>query len=272
METRISIHEISIFSFFDPKSIEKISKIFKVVELEKDQMLLTYGQEVTGLYILLNGNVDVLNEKMDAQLATLERGSAIGEMSLIEKGQKSSANLRVQSDIVRLIFCDRETFDKFLSESPENERAFYKGASLTLCRRLRQTNGKINFDLNKAAEVMQGVLEESKVLKYLRSTQKGINDTGSNMLGEFFAILPLLEKVCESEVADKAQLRAAKQRIEALALAESQNIDRLAQQLDLISQYFTNIKRVLSGQAPLAIKGDRNIFDEPDADAPISFL
>ena len=193
-----------------------------------------------GLYIITQGEVEVLNQEMDAQLAILKEGNSIGEMSLIGSGHRSSANLRALSD-TECLFCQRETFTAFLKKNPQYELAFYKGASGTLADRLRNTNQKISVDLDKAHALIEKVTEETKVLGYLGTTREGINNTSAHMLHEFFTILPLLEKLCAEHTQDGRELREAKDRIRELAAKESQNIDRFLQQLDMIGQHFIDV-------------------------------
>lgn len=268
----IRIRNISIFRHFDEQSLKTIEGVFELVVFQRNEVLFKFGEEVPGLYILQQGEVQVLNEQMDTQLAVLGEGSSIGEMSLIEQGQRSSANLRSLSDTTKGLFCKRETFLAFLRQDPQHELAFYKGASSTLAERLRQTNQKITFDLDKAQALIEKVADESKVLGYIGTTREGINSTGSHILQELRKILPLLEKISQEEGPEAQSLREAVASIRQLSSIESQNIDRFSQQLDMIGQYFSNMRRILRGERPKEIEGDKNIFSKPEQESSVEFF
>lgn len=264
MTIMVSVHDIPIFKNLNPNDARLLSDKFKVHDYKKGQVVAEFGKPVEGIYIINEGKMEVQAEKFDTCLAVLEKGSCFGEMSLIEDIDLASANLVVQSDTVRLLYCSKDDFKNLLNENPNIKSAFYQGAAQLLSSRLRNTNKRVVDKLFQAYEVINNLIEKSNLLKNIGKTRKEIDDTGSNIVGGVFEILPILEAVIAQEPAKYGELEKAKVKIEQILLTESHNFDKISQELDMILQYFLNVCRFLKGEQLLNIRGDRTLLNEEE--------
>ena len=262
MALKVSIQEIPIFKYLNSENASLLSENFGILEYEKGQVIVEFGKAVEGIYIINEGKVEVQAEKFDTSLAVLDKGSCFGEMSLIEDIDLASANLVVQTDSVRLLYCSKEAFKKLLKLHPVIEASFYKGVSELLSQRLRNTNKRVVEKLYQAYEVINNLIEKSNLLKYLGKTRQEIDDTGSNIVSGVFEILPILDEVIEQDPEKYKELGKSKVTIEKILLTESHNFDKISQELDLILQYFLNVCRFLKGEQLVSIRGDTNLFTD----------
>ena len=262
MTIKVSVQEIPIFKNLSPQDASLLSAKFKVLEYTKGQIVAEFGKPVEGIYIINEGKMEVQAEKFDTCLAVLEKGSCFGEMSLIEDIDLASANLVVQSDSVRLLYCSKQDFKILLNENPNIASSFYKGASELLSQRLRNTNKRVVDKLYQAYEVINNLIEKSNLLKYLGKTRKEIDDTGSKIVGGVFEILPILEDVIKQEPSKYGELEKATAKIEKILFNEAHNFDKISQELDIILQYFLNVCRFLKGEQLVNIRGDTHLFDD----------
>lgn len=260
MSLKIPANNILLFKFFSKEDLALLSQHFEVFLYSKDEIVLSYGDPVPGIYIINHGAIEVSTEDFVAVLATLEKGSAFGEMAIIEEGETASANLKVQSDEAQILFCSKEKLLEIITKSDALSSAFYHGTSLLLSRRLRQTNVHIVEEIQKAHDIISKILEDSNILTHIGTTKNNVNDTGSNLVGGMFRILPILTDISKEKGEVPAQLEQATKEIEEILLHESHNFDKISQQLDLILQYFSNIQRLVKGDRTLDIKGDPSLL------------
>jgi len=259
MAIKIKLTEIPFFQFVTPGIVKSISKFFKVINKEPGEEILLYGQKVPGLYILVNGKVDIYTENFKIQLATFEAGSSFGEMALIED-QTASASIRVGDEAARLIFCDRELFRELLAKDFVFAAAFYKGSSLLLSQRLRFMNQRIETEIETGKSLIQGLMEASDLSTKLGFTRNAVNETGMNMfdkLSEQLSTLQRLEKELPQHAKSIKEVRSA---IESVLTIDTQNFDLISQQIDQVKQYLHNIQRLVASQELVAVEGDKNVF------------
>lgn len=240
--------EIPIFKYFDRSAAETLTPGFSLQVVKKGERILTFGKVVPGIYIVVEGIFGVFTESAETALAKIERGGCFGEMSLIEEGQTSSANIDVISDEASLLFCERGKFMDYLASSESLAMSFYRGAAEMLSKRLRSTNDAISKQLDMAQSTMQQIYESNQLSQFLGKTRSTIDDTGSNMVGQLLSLVMELSDIGK--------------RIEGLVLVESQNFDVISQQMDLIMQFFENMRRVLKGEEALDLKGDVRLMEK----------
>ncbi len=260
MKLEIGLKEIPIFKYLDQTETEILGEAFEICEAKKGEKILTFGLPVQGLYILLEGEVGVFTEASDTQLAKIVRGGCVGEMSLLEDGQRSSAHIIVTTETARLLFCEQHRFDELLKSSASVALSFYRGAAELVSKRLRNTNEAISKQLDMAQKIMGEMSQNSHLSQFLGKTRSSIDNTGSNMVGQLLGIVLEIDKVAKRVESEQAHLGEIGQKLEALVLTESQNFDVISQQMDLIMQFFNNMRRVLKGEAPQEIKGDLKLL------------
>jgi len=259
MQYRIKITELPLFNYVSPSFSKELVKTFTIIKKKKDDIILKYGEEVSGLYLLVEGEIDVIARTSDIYITTLDKGSTFGEMSLLEN-ETSSATLKAKTDVVMLL-CNKDEFNRLLQENFVFAAAFYRGAAKILSKRLRDTNLKVESEMDKGRVVIHDMVKEKGILYKIGHTQYSINDTGESLITKLTNLLPIMDKLA-SEIPDKAvELKELKASIKNVITVDSQNFDIISQQMDQINQHLTNIHRSINGLDNNSVKGDAKIFD-----------
>lgn len=258
--SKISLSEIPIFCYLEPADTSLLSQIFKTRTYKRGETILEFGSKVENFFIVTEGTVEVYTANFSSLLTSLQRGSSFGEMSFVENETYSSASLLAASDKVEVFQCTYSDFSDFLQKKPKAERGFYKACSAILSRRLRTTNQQIVDHISKAHTILSKLMKESNVVAHLQTTKSKVDRTGGTLIGGMQNIIPIIEKLHSNHPEWNEELKDVQKNIEAILLEEAHSFDRIAQQLDIIRQHFTNIEQVLRGEKKSKIKGDQNIF------------
>ena len=102
MSYKIKLSNIPFFRYIPPRASKELASSYKVVSKKKGDNIVLYGDDVSGLFVIIAGKVDVYTEKFKTRLAALGPGSSFGEMSLIDN-LMSSANIRAAEDNTKLL-------------------------------------------------------------------------------------------------------------------------------------------------------------------------
>lgn len=129
MDYSAQLREVSIFRFVPVEILEEVSHSFVHRVRAKDDIILRQGELVAGLYIILRGRVEVFTKEYNGPLAILAAGSSFGEMSLIEKGEKASAGIRVIEDNTQVLLCGHTVFNKLLTDNIPFSAHFFRGTA-----------------------------------------------------------------------------------------------------------------------------------------------
>ena len=131
------IERVRLFGGFQPNEISFLLKKARPRRLEHGQVLISAGSPPSSLYVILSGSMVVTSEKGDRVevLATLEPGSTVGEMSLVDSSPRSA---RVVAEGESAVF----EFDQyFLDDAPKGVALkVYQNLSRILAQRVRESN------------------------------------------------------------------------------------------------------------------------------------
>ncbi|MCL2221643.1 MAG: cyclic nucleotide-binding domain-containing protein [Oscillospiraceae bacterium] len=130
--------------------MKKLAELSTTRQFRKGTILIKENDSVTpaNLYIILKGQVGVyrnFSSGEKVQLAKLESGSFVGEMSLFLQ-EPRSATVVATEDCVVLELTENNVLE-FLSSQPE----FAYNMLVTLCRRLKDVNKKVSAPFKGAA-------------------------------------------------------------------------------------------------------------------------
>jgi CRP-like cAMP-binding protein len=117
------IRNISLFEGLAPSEIEGVLRVCERAQFEPGASLMRQGQPADSAFILESGSVDVVTRLPgggEAGVATLGPGSVIGEMALLDSGQRSATVLAREP--VGGYFLEREGFHMLLAQ--RNRAAF----------------------------------------------------------------------------------------------------------------------------------------------------
>lgn len=111
-----------------------------IVELEPGEWIFREGDLGTEMYIVQDGQVEILKTLGDEQfqqLLVLERGDFFGEMALLEDLPRAAGVRALQA--TKLLEINGSTFDQMLRENPEIAVRMMRALS----RRLRETDALV---------------------------------------------------------------------------------------------------------------------------------
>ncbi len=131
----------------------------KKVRLNTGDVLLREGRSVDGLYILLVGTLSVLTgAHASSEIARLERGEVVGEMSFIES-RPASATVQAAEEAL-LLFLPRALLDARLHEDSGFAARFYRALSLFLSYRLRETTAMVGVSATQRKNLAERSYDE----------------------------------------------------------------------------------------------------------------
>ncbi|MDH5718387.1 MAG: cyclic nucleotide-binding domain-containing protein [Spirochaetia bacterium] len=259
MEYKIKVSNIPFFKYVTPGLAKRLNPSFKIKSYKKDQKVLSYGDEVPGFFIIVQGEITISTEHYESTLAVLKEGQGFGEMALLE-GETASANVKASVESTKLLFCDSGFFKKLLNDDFVFAAAFYKGASSIISERLRRTNQLVEVEMKKTKNIIKDLMEAEGIVSKLRQTRVSIDGTGENLISKLTNTLPILNEIAKNDPDFKGKIEEIKSVITKVLTIDSQNFDIISQQVDRIHQYLLNMHKLLEGEFVTAIKGDQNIF------------
>lgn len=256
----IELREVPLFLYFEETARRELAKIFSWKHAQEGDILLSFGKPVPGIFILAKGEVSVQMPQIEHPLATLKAGQCFGEMALVEETESASASVVVLTKEASFMYCSVDDFKQLLMNTPGCAYSFYKGASILLSSRLRHVNAKLNNEIASIHGMISQMLVKSQVSLQLSETMSELNQTGTSIVGKLIEVIPLLTHLEKNLPQSRDEIARIQKIIEDVFLIDSQNFDRISQQLNLISQQFENIKRVANGGTAISLTGDKHIF------------
>lgn len=252
--------DIPIFSQLNPESLDRLHDLFSKVTKKKNFKIIKYKEPVAGIFIVMSGEVSVFLPEYEKPIATLGAGSCFGEMSLVEKGESASATVQVNSGEAEFLFCEIARLEQQIEKDTVFANGFYKSAAHLMSSRLRQSNDKINNEIARgvisAAELIETLELESKI----QQTSNRLDDAGENIVSKLTVALSAIREMIKTGEVSKDSLIEVGDLVEEVYYGEFQNFDRLSQEMQLIQQYFDNLKRMIDGNRQLAVRGDSDLF------------
>lgn len=252
--------EIPIFSQLNRESLTRLHDLFTKITKKKNFTIIKYKEPVAGIYIVVSGEVSVILPEYEKPIATLGPGSCFGEMSLVEKGESASATVQVSSGKAEFLYCEMAKLEQQIEKDTIFANGFYKSAAHLMSSRLRQSNDKINNEIARgvisAAELIETLELDSKI----QQTSGRLDDAGENIVTKLTLALSTIREMIETGKVSKDKLVEVGDLIEEVYYGEFQNFDRLSQEMQLIQQYFDNLKRMIDGNRQLAVRGDSDLF------------
>lgn len=185
MSTASILASLPIFKGIKPEFAERLNGCSILMSKKKSDVILVEGEEVLGLYIIVDGSVQVHSYKSKKAISQLVAGEIFGEMALIE-GQKASATIRAASDNASLILIHGGKLKQLLVNDPEGAAFFYQQVSTLLSRRLRDTTQRLFDYIDTLDEQLVKFRDYLKVLPTATS-QREISDKINEVIQAHFA-------------------------------------------------------------------------------------
>lgn len=185
MSTASILASLPIFKGIQPEFAEKLNGCSIPMTKKRSEVILVEGEEVLGLYIIVDGSVQVHSYKSKKAISQLVAGDIFGEMAMIE-GQKASATIRAASETANLILIHGGKLKQLLVNHPEGAAFFYQQVSTLLSRRLRDTTQRLFDYIDTLDEQLVKFRDYLKVLPTATS-QREISDKTQELIQAHFA-------------------------------------------------------------------------------------
>lgn len=137
------LSSLPLFGELSLKELKDLYNITETIKFEQGDRIITQDTEGEGLFIIRNGQIDIIDEKGDVpkHIVTLPSGVHVGEMSLVDDS-KTSATVISRGDVLAFKI-SKEEFNKLLEKDDKIARKIYLVFIQTLSKRLRETNEKV---------------------------------------------------------------------------------------------------------------------------------
>lgn len=136
-----TLKKVPIFSDLTPKELTEVEKIVHRRRYKKNETIIHAGDPGLGMYIIVNGSVEIVEEDEKAgkrTLAKLSDGSFFGDMALLDEDPRSaSAIALVDSDIMGFF---RPDFLDLIYRKPKLGIKVLLALARVIGERLRHTN------------------------------------------------------------------------------------------------------------------------------------
>lgn len=135
------LKNVPIFTDLKPRELAEIEKILHRRNYKKGEAVIHKGDPGLGMYIVVKGSVEIVDEEKKADqrtLAKLDEGSFFGDIALLDESPRSaSAIATADSDIIGFF---RPDFLDLLSRKPKLGIKILFALARTVGERLRRTN------------------------------------------------------------------------------------------------------------------------------------
>ncbi|WBX76774.1 cyclic nucleotide-binding domain-containing protein [Tenacibaculum ovolyticum] len=121
-------------------------------ELEVGDRLISKGQTIESLYIILSGQLSISDGESEKHITNIGAGEIVGEMSFLESRPPSVSVIATESVTVYSI--SRELMNSRLASNLEFKANFYYAISLFLSNRLRITTSQLGYGSPEEADAI----------------------------------------------------------------------------------------------------------------------
>jgi len=147
MSSLVSVLKQSdIFYQFTPTQLELVANLCHEVSFSKGEMVFEENSGCKELYVIANGDVDILINssagKKGTVVAILRRGQSFGEVSLVDEGLRS-ASARAGEKDTRLVVIPRDRLLMLCETYPQLGYRLMYNLSADLAMKIRNTDLRI---------------------------------------------------------------------------------------------------------------------------------
>lgn len=266
---------IPLFGDLPPAELDHLVAALQVVQLRAGEVLFREGEPGEHLYIVLDGELEVLRgleTREEMRLNTIGPGECLGEMSLILPGGQRTASVRAQGPAVLLVMT-RAEFDDLLLRQPMMAYSMARVLSARLTstsestfRNLTEKNRQLQQAYDELKAAQEQLIEKERLERELQ-VAAGIQmsilpdrlpeppgfDFGARILparqvgGDFYDVFPMRDGrfgVLIGDVADKGVPSAIfMARVHALIAAEADNYSNPGDVLRRVNRHITQLEK-----------------------------
>lgn len=265
MINNVELADVLIFRYMPGDALQELSKHCQVRSLKPGENLVLYGAQMPGLFLVLEGSIEVCTDNFGEIITNLGIGASVGEMSLLDTEPRASASLRAGSQGAKLLSCPRQVIQNTIFSDENRAHYFYKGLSSLLSQRLRNTNRVFGKKIDEIKNSIREILDGKLVLKRITDLRVSLDDLGVGIVSSLVDSLAELDKFADDHAdLDTTALRKLKLVVERVIIEDCQNFDRVSQKLNLIWQYLGNVRRTLCKEDLVEVQGDEYLFKQTE--------
>ncbi|MFA4839077.1 MAG: cyclic nucleotide-binding domain-containing protein [Candidatus Neomarinimicrobiota bacterium] len=148
---------VPIFSDLTPKEITEVEKIIHRRNYKKNEPIFRMGDPGLGMYIIVEGSVEIAEENEDAgkkRLAILPEGAFFGDLALLDEAPRSASAIAVvDCDIIGFF---RPDLLDLLYRKPSLGIKILWGLARIIGERLRRTNEQLSKSQSETEALKNG--------------------------------------------------------------------------------------------------------------------
>ena len=141
----LELRDIDFLSGLDIEQLDRLRQLLTRREFAAGECICREGDEGDRMWLLAKGSVSVrlisADGRMNLRIASLSRGTTIGEMALVEEARRSATIVADEDVVCYELF--RDGYARLLSEHPAIATKLLANLSRELARRLRRTSAEL---------------------------------------------------------------------------------------------------------------------------------
>lgn len=144
---------LSFFQGFTPKQIEELSPILDIIACEKDGIIFEQNQCTDYLYVLEEGEVEILYKPYDGPalvVARIHPGGVFGWSAVLGRDVYTSGALALEAG--RAIRMRKDALQQFCSQHPETGKILLERLASIISERLKSTYSEVLIILTKGLD------------------------------------------------------------------------------------------------------------------------
>ena len=130
------VMSVPLFERFSDDQVSSLLERTNVYSFEKDEIIFMSGEQVRQMYVVLKGQVRVVDITADGQervMAFRHRGDCFGDMGLLDN--KTDSATVIASEPCKILFISKDVFDEWFLEEQQTLLQIIE----VLCGRLRES-------------------------------------------------------------------------------------------------------------------------------------
>jgi CRP-like cAMP-binding protein len=131
VEKILFLKSINLFEKLPGAELAHVSRISEEVSFRKGELLMQEGEMGDALYLIVDGEVEIILKKNNKVLARLGKGEPIGEMGILDSAPRSASVIALTD--VETLKIEQEAFDELMTDRLE----IAQGVIRVLIKRLR---------------------------------------------------------------------------------------------------------------------------------------
>jgi len=140
--------DLMLFQFLSDDELEEVIPYLEIVDYKKGSIMFKEGEEGDSIAFIVKGKMDVKKETefkgKQIVLATLSKGSIVGEVSFAVPEEKRTATVEARED-TEVVILRREPFEKLIEKNPWIGIKIQKALLRILAIRLTKIVERLSF-------------------------------------------------------------------------------------------------------------------------------